>query len=120
MTASDTPSIRTVRAVVRTLLEQHDFAGRAELLAQVGGIEYVAGPVTMMQLRVSPTCPPSKGVSSPLRNRPSVVDPDGQVTGMLLLWLDDAGYIECLEYAWVIDETPRELPDPQNLVMSLG
>lgn len=112
----DSPSLETIRALVRTLLEQDDFAGRDDLLAQVGGIQYVDGPVTMMQLRVDPGYPPAPGVPSPLRNGPSVVDEQGDPIGMLLLWLDDAGYIDCLEYAWVTDERPAELPDPRNLV----
>jgi hypothetical protein len=112
----DPPSVETIRALVRTLLEQDEFAGRDELLAQVAGIEHVDGPVTMMQLRVDRTYPPSRGVPSPLRNGPSVVDDGGDPIGMLLLWLDDAGYIDCLEYAWVTDEMPTRLPDPRHLV----
>ena len=55
-----------------------------------------------------------------LRDRPSVVDQDSQVTGMVLLWLDDVGYIECLEYAWFTDEMPTQLPDPHSLVLRPG
>jgi hypothetical protein len=98
------------------LLEQHDFEGRTELLTQVDGIEYVDGPVTMMRLRVNPELPPAKGVQSPIANGPTVVDRNGETVGMLLLWLDDDGYIDCLEYAWVTDDAPMQLPDPQSLV----
>jgi hypothetical protein len=114
MTSSDTPSTSTVRALVRTLLEQHDFADRDELLAQVDGVEYEDGPLTMMRLRVSSEFPASHGVCSPVPNRPVVIDHDGQVIGKLLLWLDDSGYIDCLEYARVTDEIPTRLPDPNR------
>jgi hypothetical protein len=116
MTSSDTPSTSTVRALVRGLLEQHDFAGRDELLAQVDGVEYEDGPLMMMRLRVSPDFPASHDVRSPVPNRPWLVDHDGQFIGMLLLWLDDSGYIDCLEYAWVTDQIPTQLPDPNSLV----
>jgi hypothetical protein len=35
---------------------------------------------------------------------------------MLLLWLDDSGYIDCLEHAWVTDEIPTRLPVPNGHV----
>lgn len=116
MTSSDTPSTWTVRALVRTLLQLQDFAGRDELLAQVDGVEYEDGPVTMMRLRVSSEFPASHDVRSPVPNRPWVVDHDGEVIGKLLLCLDDSGYIDCLEYAWVTDEIPTRLPDQETVV----
>jgi hypothetical protein len=87
-----------VRAIVRRLLDLQDFTGRDALLAQVAGIEYVGGPVTMMDLRVGQTFPPSTGAPSPVPNGPTVVGCDGDVIGMLLLWLDDDGYIDCLDF----------------------
>src|SRR5665647_542122 len=116
MTSPDTPSTSKVRALVRTLLHLHDFEGRDELLAQVDGVEYEDGPLTMMRLRVSREFPASHDVRSPVPNSPSVVDHDGVVIGWLLLWLDDSGYIDCLEYAWVTDEIPTRLPDPNSHV----
>lgn len=118
MTGPDVPPTEIVKALVRTLLEQHDFAGRDQLPAQVDGIEYLDGPVTMMRLRVSSTYPPATGVTTPISNEPSVVDETGDVIGMLLLWLDERGYIDCLEYAWVTDEMPTRPPDPHSLVAS--
>ena len=80
------------------------FAGRDELLAQVDGVEYEDGPLTMMRLRLRQS--PSADMESALR--PSVVEHDGHGIGMLLLWLDDSGYIDCLEHAWVTDEIPTD------------
>ena len=35
---------------------------------------------------------------------------------MPLLWFDDTGYIDCVDYAWVTDEMPTQLPHPRQLV----
>jgi hypothetical protein len=86
MTSPDTPSTSKVRALVRRLLQLHDFAGREELVAQVEGVEYVDGPLTMMRLRVSREFPASQDVRSPVPNHSVVVDHDGEVIGMMLLW----------------------------------
>jgi hypothetical protein len=120
MTSADTPSTSTARAIVRRLLQLQDFAGREELLAQVEGLEYVDGPPTMMRLRVSREFPASHDVRSPVPSDPVVVDEDGEVIGMMLLWLDDSGYIDCLEYGWVTDEMPTRLPDPSSVVTWKG
>jgi hypothetical protein len=116
MASADTPSTSTARAIVRRLLQLQDFAGRDELLAQVDGVEYEDGPLTMMRLRVSREFPASHDVRSPVPNHPVVVGDDGEVIGMMLLWLDDSGYIDCLEYGWVTDEIPTRLPDPSSVV----
>ena len=109
MTACDLP-------IVDWPSTRSTFAGRDELLAQVDGVEYEDGPLTMMRLRLSRDFPASHDVRNPVPNSPSVVDHDGHGIGMLLLWLDDSGYIDCLEYAWVTDEIPTRLPDPNGHV----
>jgi hypothetical protein len=112
------PSTEAIQALTRKLLEQNEFAGREELLAQVDGIEYIDGPVTMMRVRVRRTCPASSGVPSPVPSSPHVLGERGDVIGGLILWLDDEGYMDCLEYWWVTDEMPTELPPPGRLVAS--
>ena len=104
-----------VQTVVRSLLEQQDFPGRSELLAQVDGLEYVDGPVTMMRLRVDRSYP-SAQAESPAGNRPTVLGDAGDPIGGLLLWLDSEGYIDCLEYYWFQGAPPRMLPRPHQLV----
>ena len=104
--------------LIRRLLELHEFTGRDELLAQIHGVEYVDGPVTMMRIQVSRTYPPSIGVPSPVPSCPEVLDESGAVVGGLLLWLDDEGYMDCLEYWWVTDEMPTKLPTPDHLAAS--
>jgi hypothetical protein len=88
---------------------------RPPLLAQADNLEYVGGPVTMMRLRVTGDCAPATGVTSPVPGGPSVVGADDNDIGLLLLWLDEAGYIDCLEYGWVTDDMPTELPSPSQV-----
>jgi hypothetical protein len=117
---SDSRSMQLVTACDLPIVDgpstRSTFAGRDELLAQVDGLEHEDGPLTMMRLRLSRDFPASHDVRNPVPNSPSVVDHDGHGIGMLLLWLDDSGYIDCLEYAWVTDEIPTRLPDPNGHV----
>ena len=109
------PAIEAVRSLVRTVIEHAPAEVRARLLAQAESLEYVGGPVTMLRLRVTGDSAPASGVTSPVPGGPSVVDADENVIGLLLLWLDEAGYIDCLEYGWVTDDMPTELPSPSQV-----
>lgn len=109
------PPVEAVRSLVRTVIEHAPYEVRAPLLAQADTLEYVGGPVTMMRLRVAGDRPRASGVTSPVPGGPSVVDAEGNDIGVLLLWLDEAGYIDCLEYGWVTDEMPTELPSPSQV-----
>lgn len=106
-----------VRALVMKLLKQRDFPGRCELLLQVRELEYVAGPVTMMDLRVDRRCRPSSA-RSPVPNQPTVLDEDGEPVGGLLLWLDAEGYIDCLEYYWFEGDPPTHPPRSHQVTES--
>jgi hypothetical protein len=101
--------------LVRGVIEHAPNDLQALLLAQTESLEYVGGPVTMMDLRVTGECAPANGVKGPVPGGPVVVDADGEPIGLLLLWLDGAGYIDCLEYGWFTDEMPTELPGPSQL-----
>lgn len=85
------------------------------LLAQADEVEYVSGPVTMMRLRAGPASQPARGIPSPVPAGPVVYDPEGDAIGGLLLWLDENGFIDCLEYWWVTDEMPTQLPSPSQV-----
>lgn len=117
MGTSPGEDIASIRALVRRLLEQRAFRGRDVLLQQVPGIEYVSGPVTMMRLRVPRTYVAAVGVPSPVPNSPTVMGQSGEMVGMLHLWLDGDGYVDCLEYSWVTDEVPTALPTPESLLL---
>lgn len=47
-----------------------------------------------------------------------MLDEGREPIGVLLLWLDDAGYIDCLEYGWVTDKMPTRLPTPDRIADS--
>jgi hypothetical protein len=115
VTAAQIPTIDAVRGLVRRLLDRGAFSGREQLLGQVDYLEYVDGPVTMMDLRVAGACPPARGVPSPVPSTPIVVDERGEPIGGLLLWLDAQGYISGLEYFWFTDEMPTVLPPPNRV-----
>lgn len=46
-----------------------------------------------------------------------VTDDSGEYLGELLVWVAD-GRISALEYSWVTDEPPSELPDPRMIRVS--
>jgi hypothetical protein len=48
-----------------------------------------------------------------------VADDSGEYLGELLIWVTD-GRISALEYSWVTDEPPSELPDPRMIRLSKG
>src|SRR4051812_42416585 len=108
------PPLEAVRALVRSVIQYAPEQFRALLLAQAERLEYVGGPITMMELRVTGDCAPAHGVKGPLPGGPSVVGADDDAIGLLLLWLDASGYIDCLEYGWFTDDMPTELPSPSQ------
>jgi hypothetical protein len=110
------PSTESVRAVIRRFLEVSDFPGRERLLEQVEGVEYVAGPATMVELRVDRAYPAATEVPNPAPSNPAVVGVGGEPIGTLVLWLDDGGYMDCLEFGWVTDEMPTTLPKPERIL----
>lgn len=103
-----------LRSLVARALELTDAPGREELLAQVSGMTYTRGPVTMMDVAVDQGCPAAM-IPNPFSIKPSVVGDDGEPIGGLLLWLDADGYMDCIEYFWFTDEMPGELPTPNQL-----
>lgn len=109
------PPTDAIRSLVRAVIEHAPLEVQAPLLAQAESVEYVDGPVTMMSLRVDHAAAPASGAVSPVPGGPEVADDHGDVIGGLLLWLDAGGYIDCLEYWWVTDDMPAELPQPYQL-----
>jgi hypothetical protein len=92
------PPAAAIRSLVRAVVEYAPAEVRAPLLEQADAVEYVTGPVTMMQLRVEgdPAPAPARGVTSPVPGGPHVFDAEGDAIGGLILWLEASGYIECL------------------------
>lgn len=109
------PSTAVIRSLLRRVIEYAPSGARATLLAQADSVEYVDGPVTMLRLRVTGDAAPARGVPNPVPGGPDVLDAQGDVIGLLLLWLNADGYIDCLEYGWVTDQRPTELPSPTQV-----
>jgi hypothetical protein len=109
------PPAEAIRRLVRTVIEHGPAEVRASLLAQTESLEYVDGPVTFMRLRVGRDVVPASGATSPVPGGPDVVDDQGKAIGGLILWLDADGYIDGLEYWWVTDDMPTELPQPSQV-----
>lgn len=98
------------RTVLRHVLIDHP-----TLRAQVDRTEVVrhwAPESPSIDLHVPDDVPPYEASSSPLSF--GVVDEVGAFTGWLLVWLEN-GRLAALEYAWVTDEPPAELPPPQHI-----
>ncbi|MEV6965784.1 hypothetical protein AB0M47_11780 [Hamadaea sp. NPDC051192] len=107
--------LAAVRAVLQRLIEDQMFDGREELLAQVPFVRVVGGPVTHLALEVDPaTVPPSTFLGGRVPGCAWVRDSDGEPVGTLLVWID-RGYIAALEYGWVTDQLPTELPNVEQI-----
>jgi hypothetical protein len=117
---------RPLRAIERETLEtllSVDFPGVAELRAQVplatcAGTQ-TAGIPPSFDVTVSSDAPRSAfdGIMAPITA--DVYNSDQEYTGEFLLWLID-GYLSSVEYAWVTDEPPADLPDPGSIQVSAG
>ena len=103
------------RRLLAKVIGDQDFDGRDELLAQVPYVEVVGGPVTFRKIGVDRQCVPRSDTS--LERVPGeawAFGDDGQPIGTLVVWIDD-GYISALEYGWVSDAAPTELPNPDKV-----
>jgi hypothetical protein len=99
-----------VRALVRKVIEDQEFDGKNELLAQVPYLHVVDGPLTFLNLTVVA----GAGVESPFAGevvpgQAWVIDRAGRTLGTLLVWVF-GGCISALEYGWVTDDPPDALP----------
>jgi len=109
------------RATLETLLSA-DFEGAAQLRAQIPlarvAESHASGAAPSFDIAVPGTAP-----RSGLREKMAPVsalayDSDEEYTGEFILWLAD-GYLSGLEYAWITDEKPEDLPDPRGIEVSV-
>ena len=99
-----------VQELIAHILSEASFDGQAQLIAQIPYLRIREGPVTFLRL-VADRCaaPRSAFERGPVPGSAWVFGADGSPIGTMLLWVDD-GYISALEYAWVTDDPPAELP----------
>lgn len=113
------PLTEIERKTLETLLSV-DFTGVSELRAQI--------PMARSADSTSRSAPtldivvPKDAPRSIPRNmapiRAFAFDSSQEYTGEFILWLAD-GHLSQLEYAWVTDETPKTLPDPSRIQVSV-
>ncbi|GAA1251370.1 hypothetical protein GCM10009665_47570 [Kitasatospora nipponensis] len=105
------------RAVLELLLSA-DFAGAEALRRQLDHTEVTGAwfPRSLsVDLRVRE---PALRAGPMARLAPvgaAVVDEQGEYIGEFLLWLEDDGLLGALEYAWVTDDMPTELPPVERI-----
>lgn len=91
------------------------FNGSAALGAQVPFARVIGGKPTFLRLAVDPRAPRSECPDGPIPVRIFVADPqEGTYRGELLVWIKH-GYLSAIEYAWVTEDTPSGLPEPESL-----
>jgi hypothetical protein len=81
----------------------------------VDGLRGVSGPITMLRLDITPGAPKLPVDDGPMTGF-YVLDARGQLSGELLLWIED-GEPSTLEYAWYTVEPPAALPEPRRVVI---
>lgn len=103
-------------ATVRWLLSR-DFVGADELRAQVPNARVVGpwGPGSAsVDLAVAGEIPRSQLADGPTPGEAWAYDASGQPLGTVLLWVT-GGCLSALEYGWVTDDVPAELPPVETL-----
>jgi hypothetical protein len=121
----ESESGRPLREIERKTLEtllSVDFDGAAELrdqipLARAAGSSTV-GSHPSFNIAVPPSAPRSVLLKKIAPISALVFDSSQEYIGEFILWLAD-GYLSGLEYAWVTDEAPKDLPDPSNIRVSV-
>ena len=99
-----------MRELVAKVIGEATFDGHDELRNQVPHLKVVGGPITFLELAVDRSAVKAAPIDS--RRVPGqawVSDAYGESLGTLIVWIDD-GYISALEYAWLTDDSPYELP----------
>src|SRR5690349_6926002 len=103
------PNDTAVRSLLRVILAAEHYEGQRELLAQVDHVRVVGGPVTMLELAVDPSVTRSSLADGPVPGSAWAINAAGDPLGTLVVWVAD-GYLSALEYGWVTDDAPNELP----------
>jgi hypothetical protein len=125
VTEDETEIGRPLRAIERDTLEtllSVDFEGVTQLRDQVPVARYAgsraSGSAPSFDIAVPASAPRSTfpGKLAPITAH--VFDSSEEYTGEFILWLTH-GYLSGVEYAWVTDEAPDDLPDPSGIHVSI-
>jgi hypothetical protein len=109
-----------IRALVVAMLSAFEIPAKTELPAQAATIQSPTGIPTMLEFQVDRSLAPALSSPSPLSVTAEVRTPEGDPLGMLVLWIDDSGYLYSLEFPWVVEERPNVLPRVEQIIPRLG
>jgi hypothetical protein len=122
---NETQLDRPLRAIERETLEtllSVDFPGVAELRAQIPLARLAAAETTgwepSFNVTVPKAAPPSAFSGNLAPIEAYVYDANQEYTGEFLIWIAH-GYLAGVEYAWITDEPPADLPDPSTIQVSV-
>jgi hypothetical protein len=102
------------RVVLMKVLDGAAFDGAAELREQVGMAKVVRAEPTWLYFEVGEGASAVTTLNGPIPVTALVNDIDGAAVGELLVWTTK-GRLSALEFAWVTDEMPSSLPDPDAI-----
>lgn len=104
------------RGLLKSVLALADFPGRSDLAQQVDHARVSGGQPLILDLVVVAEIRPADLPSGPIPTRAVVSDAANQPLGEVIIWVQD-GYLSGLEYAWLTDEPPSSMPEPEQLVL---
>jgi hypothetical protein len=107
--------VSRVQQVINCVLSEAPFPGQSELLAQVPFLQIDGGLITFLRLSVDRSAAPRSDFDrGHTPGFAGVFGSDGAPVGMVMVWVKD-GYISALEYAWVSDDPPADLPEVEQI-----
>jgi hypothetical protein len=113
------PLTSSERSVLRLIIEHTDVALREILLTQLEHAVVRGGPITMLELAVVGEMAPVHLDKDLLPVRAVHESDSGEPLGELLVWTTN-GYLSHLEYGWLTDEPPDEIPPARSIHIVRG
>lgn len=103
------PLNETERGILDAILRRVDIPGADLLRDQIAVTLVTGGRPTSLNLSVGPGRPAADVPDGPLPIDALVEDEEGTYMGMIHVWIE-SGYLSAIEFGWVTDATPTELP----------
>jgi hypothetical protein len=102
--------------LVETIVGRMSAGGRERLILQARTMSNLTGNLAFLSFEVDrQSTEPEPDIPNPIPYRPEVVGADGTSFGELMVWRDQAGYIDTLEFTWWGDHPPTRLPSLAEL-----
>jgi hypothetical protein len=111
----DRALLSQVQQVISRVLSEVPFPGQSALLAQIPFLQIEGGPITFLTVAVDrDRAPRADFEHGHTPGFAGVFGQDGAPVGTVMVWVKD-GYISALEYAWVTDDPPADLPEVEQI-----